>query len=141
MILWPVAALVCGVVFSVAGLVQPSRGIFGTMSDISGKRSFFKYASHEAALAMLKSKTVRYSSPLLFNDPFDMQAGLNFDFDVDLLNEKLVARMEQLSRGPEEPLVDKDDPWGQMILLMREKISTHGFGRALIHTLANSYRP
>ena len=43
---------------------------------------FFKYAKADAALSILRTATIRYSSPLIFNDPFDNLSGLHFDFDL-----------------------------------------------------------
>lgn len=67
------------------------------------KRAFYKYASPETALAVLKSRTFRYSSPLLFNDPFDVQAGLHFDFDIETLHKKFLDRIQEFSVAPIEP--------------------------------------
>lgn len=58
-----------------------------------GRRSFFKYAPPETAIAVLKTKTIRYSSPLRFNDPFDVQSGLHFDFDLGTFQEKVLDRI------------------------------------------------
>jgi hypothetical protein len=97
------------------------------IENYPGKRSFYKYAAPETALAVLRSRAVRYSSPLKFNDPFDMQSGLSFDFDVDTLYAKVNNRIEELARAIEEPPVDKNDPWGKIVLLVRENYLTHGF--------------
>lgn len=104
----------------------PGRSVSSTYP---GKRSFFKYLAPETALSVLKSRTVRYSSPLTFNDPFDVQSGLHFDFDIDVLQEKTLDRLEKLAAAPEEPSVDKDDPWGTVVLRARELYPTHGFPR------------
>jgi hypothetical protein len=57
---------------------------------------FFKYMSATTAVKILTSSAVRYSSPVLFNDPFDVQSGLHFDFDIDLLPDKILDRIEVL---------------------------------------------
>lgn len=93
----------------------------------SAERSFFKYASPETALAILKSKAVRYSSPIKFNDPFDLQSGLHFDFNLNTLHSKILNRLKELAVATEEPAVDLQDPWGKLVLIVREKFSTHGF--------------
>lgn len=77
----------------------------------------------------MRNKTVRYSSPLKFNDPFDFQSGLHFDFDLDTLHAKVLDRLEGLATAREEPLVDTEDPWGKLVLLVCEKYPTHGFPR------------
>ena len=91
------------------------------------KRSFFKYAAPDTVVAILKNQTVRYSSPLSFNDPFDFQSGLHFDFDLDSLHWKVLDRLFELAVAPTEPIVDKDDLWGKLVLLVRQYYPTHGF--------------
>jgi hypothetical protein len=90
---------------------------------------FYKYTSAETATAILESSTFRYSSPLLFNDPFDVQTGLHFDFDVTQLPEKVWGRIEQLVLQQERPLFSESSYMGQSITLMWDKKSTHGFPR------------
>lgn len=96
-------------------------------SNAPGRRSFFKYAAPDAVLAILKNQTVRYSSPLIFNDPFDFQSGLHFEFDLDSLHGKVLERLSELAAAPGVPIIDKDDPWGKLILLVRQYFPTHGF--------------
>jgi hypothetical protein len=100
-----------------------------------GKRSFFKYAAPDTVLVILRNKTVRYSSPLTFNDPFDIQVGLHFDFDVDDLHHKVLNRLYELATAPTAPQVDTNDPWGQLVLLAREHYPTHGFPRGKWETM------
>ena len=94
-----------------------------------GKRAFYKYASPETTLAILRTKAVRYSSPLSFNDPFDIQSGLHFDFDIDSLHDKVLDRICELAASKEEPRIDKDNVWGQVVLSARSYYPTHGFPR------------
>lgn len=94
-----------------------------------GHRSFYKYASPEAAIAILKNKTVRYSSPLTFNDPFDVQAGLHFDFNLEDLLEKFVDHIGRFASTPNVQPVDKDHPIGQIALMARKNFPTHGFDK------------
>lgn len=100
------------------------------MTKISStERSFFKYVSPETALSILQNGTVRYSSPLIFNDPFDIQSGLHFDFNLDTLHAKILDRLEELAIAEDDPIIDAQDPWGKLVLLVRENYSTHGFPR------------
>lgn len=94
-----------------------------------GKRAFYKYTSPQTALAILQSGKVRYSSPLTFNDPFDIQSGLHFDFDLETLHEKIIDRIGELAAAPEEPIVDSSNPWGKIVLEARRYYPTHGFPR------------
>lgn len=92
-------------------------------------RPFYKYASPEATLAMLTHGTTRYSTPLNFNDPFDIQAGLHFDFDLSELHTAVVDRIGELAEAVDEPLVNVEDPWGQLVINARRYFPTHGFDR------------
>lgn len=42
---------------------------------------------------------MRWSSPLKFNDPFDHQVGLSFDFNGEQLGQKLLEELEQIIFG------------------------------------------
>lgn len=96
---------------------------------LPGKRSFYKYAPPETVLSILRNRTVRYSSPLTFNDPFDIQSGLHFEFDLSTLHGKVLDRLHELVAQPTEPSVDADDPWGKLVLLVRQHYPMHGFPR------------
>jgi hypothetical protein len=93
------------------------------------RRAFYKYATPATTLAVLKSRTVRYSSPLAFNDPFDIQSGLHFEFDLNSLHSKVLDRIQELASGPEEPPVDSGDVWGKIVLAARKYYPQHGFPR------------
>ena len=91
-----------------------------------GRRSFFKYAPPDTAIAVLKHRTIRYSSPLRFNDPFDVQSGLHFDFDLETLQEKVLDRITEYAVAAKAPEVDADDSWGKLVLLCRRQYSKTG---------------
>lgn len=92
-------------------------------------RRFYKYATPETVIAILKSKSVRYSSPLKFNDPFDIQSGLHFDFDIETLHDKILDRAVELISSKDILSVDPNDPWGQWITELRLYYPTQGFNR------------
>jgi hypothetical protein len=71
-------------------------------------------------LAVLKRSAVRCSSPLIFNDPFDIRSGLHFPFDINILPEKILQRMQELVSGEVRPLVDEEDVLGKAIILAWE---------------------
>ncbi len=98
-------------------------------STAPGKRPFFKYMTPETTLAVLGSRSVRYNSPLAFNDPFDFQSGLHFEFDLSGLHEKVVNRIHEFAAAQSVPEVDSSDGWGQLVLKAREYYPTHGFNR------------
>jgi hypothetical protein len=99
------------------------------MQSLPCKRAFYKYASADTVLAILSSGTVRYSSPLLFNDPFDIQSGIHFDFDPATLHTKVIDRIHELAAASSEPTVDPTDPWGKLVLEARRHYRTHSFPR------------
>jgi Protein of unknown function (DUF2971) len=53
----------------------------------------FKYTTAETARKILENKTLRWSSPFEFNDPFDVQFDLHVDYDdktiVDLIGDEV----------------------------------------------------
>jgi len=94
-----------------------------------GYRPFYKYASPETTLTVLRNQTVRYSSPLAFNDPFDIQSGLHFNFDIETLHGKVLDRLNELAAAATEPPVDTEDEWGKIVMKVRKYYPTHGFPR------------
>jgi hypothetical protein len=64
---------------------------------------FFKYYSARVAKTVLATGGVRWSSPLLFNDPFDCYFSLEPKFDVAASEEKHCERFLDLMFQPEEP--------------------------------------
>ncbi|MCX5734579.1 MAG: DUF2971 domain-containing protein [candidate division NC10 bacterium] len=93
------------------------------------RERFFKYTSATTAIKILQVGAVRYSSPLIFNDPFDVQAGLHFDFAIGSLPDKLFKRIEDLVASSTRPNLSVDDPWGQAVLFMWDRRITQGFPR------------
>jgi hypothetical protein len=80
---------------------------------------------------------VRYSSPLLFNDPFDLQTGIPLKLDMNALPERLFARLETLVLDAGVPaLLDEGAgrDFSRAILEMRAKRPTHGFPREALRT-------
>ena len=90
------------------------------------KERFFKYTTAETLVSILEASTVRYSSPLLFNDPFDAQSGLHFDFDIQLFPDKLLAHIKNLVSLPTKPDFPASSPWGEAIQFLWEKRIEHG---------------
>lgn len=99
------------------------------------QRSFFKYTSAETAIKILESQSVRYSSPILFNDPFDVQSGLHYEFDTSSFPDKFMDSIEQLVLAPERPQVSEIGDFGRTILFMWERKATHGYPKEGIRAL------
>jgi hypothetical protein len=64
---------------------------------------FHKYVSANTALKILDTLTLRWSAPRLFNDPFDVQMDLRFDFDRATFKEAFRREVERLVLSDEEP--------------------------------------
>jgi hypothetical protein len=66
------------------------------------RKSFFKYMSASTAAIVLERRTVRWSSPLLFNDPFDVPRELSFGISPEDIVRALVKRLSNLIEQPPE---------------------------------------
>lgn len=62
--------------------------------------SFFKYMSADVAQLVLANTTLRWSSPILFNDPFDVPRELSFGLTPREISRALAARLCQLIESP-----------------------------------------
>jgi hypothetical protein len=56
---------------------------------------FFKYATYDTALKVLRSKSFRWSSPIKFNDPFDSQIGFVLDSNQNAFAMVYAASLER----------------------------------------------
>lgn len=64
------------------------------------RSSFFKYMSGDTVRSVLTNRTLRWSSPLLFNDPFDVPRELSFGLSPSVIIEALGHRMTALIEHP-----------------------------------------
>jgi Protein of unknown function (DUF2971) len=60
------------------------------------RQFFYKYVSAKTAKTILRTRKLRWSSPVLLNDPFDVTQELRLDFDVAELSNALVEEMADL---------------------------------------------
>jgi hypothetical protein len=60
---------------------------------------FFKYVTAETARIVLESATCRWSSPLIFNDPFDVQFDLHLEFDEQKIVDLIVDELWEIYSG------------------------------------------
>src|SRR3989339_1236855 len=58
---------------------------------------FYKYMTAEAAIKVIETQSFRWSSPRLFNDPFDHQTGFSLSFSGKELAQALGKEMERIS--------------------------------------------
>jgi len=80
---------------------------------------FYKYVSSRTLLRILDSLKVKWSSPALFNDPFDLQIDPRFDFSTEDFIKALPDEMERLVFGSEEPVGDERHDLFRVIKLLR----------------------
>lgn len=66
------------------------------------RTSFFKYMTAEVAAIVLKNRTLRWSSPALFNDPFDVPRELILDLDYQDILQASARCFAQLIADPPE---------------------------------------
>ncbi len=57
------------------------------------RRFFYKYTTAKVAKLILINKTLRFSSPLLFNDPFDVARKLKFAFSGKEVNDAFLEEL------------------------------------------------
>jgi hypothetical protein len=67
------------------------------------RRFFYKYTSARIAKTILVNKTLRFSSPILFKDPFDVQRKLRFAFDGDELGAAIAQEVRHLIETGAQP--------------------------------------
>lgn len=67
------------------------------------RSSFFKYMTAEVAALVLKNRTLRWSSPVLFNDPFDVPRELILDLDYqDILRASAKCFSRLIENPPDD---------------------------------------
>jgi Protein of unknown function (DUF2971) len=57
------------------------------------RQLFYKYTTASTAKAILANRTLRWSSPLIFNDPFEVPRNLSFDCSARELQEALAEEL------------------------------------------------
>lgn len=73
---------------------------------IHDKEYFYKYVTVETALKILQNRTLKYSSPVTFNDPFDSQTRMDFDFEMSEFYDLLTNELYRLISDEREPVGD-----------------------------------
>jgi hypothetical protein len=95
---------------------------------------FFKYTDIETAQAILENQSFRYSSPLSFNDPFDIQSYLIPEFDLDDFPREVMAVIEQYVTNDYE-IPNPEYGFSEAILLIREKSKSQGYKKSEIEQI------
>ncbi len=87
---------------------------------------FYKYCTAGTAQKVFETSTFRWSSPLIFNDPFDNQSGMHVDFNIAEYTKMYFDRLEELVIADEAPVFDDFNKYSESILMLRDMSSTHG---------------
>ncbi len=88
---------------------------------IHDKNFFYKFASMNTARLILESGNFRYSSPSSFNDPFDIQTELYFNFNIEDLPRLAADEVDKLVRGQRVVSLDYTSDWCKAIAMLQEE--------------------
>jgi hypothetical protein len=86
------------------------------------KKYFYKYVTTETALKILTTRTVRYSSPVLFNDPFDTQTRIGFDMEALEVEQMLAEEVWDLCHAEKEPVLHMAAPLSRSVKRARDVV-------------------
>lgn len=100
---------------------------------------FYKYMTAKVAKIVLATRRLRWSSPLLFNDPFDITQELRLNFDEHGLNAALTDRVAWLIEHGDSSTPVKHPVYGLMVRLAM-RASPHD-RRAMAGELRRRMRP
>ena len=84
---------------------------------IHNRRFFYKYVSSHVAKIILATRKLRWSSPLLFNDPFDMTQELRLNFSEAELHAAVAQELANLLETG-DPSYTPSGPWQRKIPAM-----------------------
>lgn len=84
------------------------------------RKNFYKYMSAETAKIVLQTGKLRWSSPVLFNDPFDVQFDLHIEYD----RESVVTKVLQIIIDGYEGRVPiaAGNLLGDLLAIMRDRL-------------------
>ena len=95
------------------------------------RKAFFKYMSASTAKKVLKGQSLRWSSPLLFNDPFDVPRELAHGITVSQLREATARSFAELLKNPPNEIKDLD-PRIVTILKMANRANSAEFTEQIV---------
>lgn len=83
------------------------------------KEHFYKYYNAEATKLVLRNLAVKWSSPALFNDPFDLQINLDFGFDLDEVDKFFYEETSRIVFSDDDPEGDMSVPLFAILMQLR----------------------
>ncbi|WP_242222085.1 DUF2971 domain-containing protein [Shinella zoogloeoides] len=82
---------------------------------------FYKYMSASTAKIVLESRTLRWSAPSLFNDPFDVQFDMKITANQETVKSLALERLWDVYEGRRDP--DPQNPLGALFKLLRTSVT------------------
>lgn len=76
---------------------------------LHNRKYFCKYVTAETALLILENRNLKYSSPVVYNDPFDTQTRLDFDFEISEFVAAFIDELYRMVHDEKEPVGDDTD--------------------------------
>jgi len=119
-------------------MIQTLTKSFRSPNRRHNRQFFYKYVTAEVAKIILVTRKLRWSSPLLFNDPFDISQELRLNFDEEKLNKVFVDNLASIIEGGIMPCSVKDPRLAVMLEFVRN--SPPEVRRALIHDLRQEFK-
>jgi len=90
------------------------------MVMLHDKKYFYKYVTAETALLILQKRKLKYSSPAIFNDPFDTQTKVGFDFEESEFMEVFADELYGFFHDEKEPTLTNAVPLSKDIQAKRQ---------------------
>lgn len=81
--------------------------------------TYFKYVTADVAKIILASQRLRWSSPLLFNDIFDVPREFDLGFDIEELIEPVANELRRLLSAKQAPSLSANCPTALLLNLLR----------------------
>jgi hypothetical protein len=98
------------------------------------RKYFYKYTDIETAEATLVNQSFRYSSPLKFNDPFDVQNNLRSSFDLEDFPAATMSVIESYVNN-DFPIPNENNGFGKAIMMLREGTKHEGYKKSKIEAI------
>jgi Protein of unknown function (DUF2971) len=80
----------------------PQAGFRRKLFEMPPER-LFKYSKADTARVILSNQTLQWSSPVAFNDPFDLKNYFHIDFLWSDLREEVLKKLQEIIYSPQEP--------------------------------------
>jgi hypothetical protein len=77
---------------------------------------FYKYLTPSSSIAALRNQTLKWSSPNLFDDPFEFPNEFHFSFSGEELAAALLDEIVSLAFGEQQPEVDPNHPFFAVLM-------------------------